>query len=56
MGKDMRKLVKEGYEKSHYEGSSFRQDGKPKRIEYYFLKRLIKLIPKGARVLELLLE
>lgn len=51
--KNMRELVKEGYEQSHYEGSIFRQDGKQKRIERYFLKRLIKLIPKSAKVLDL---
>jgi len=53
MGKDMRKLVREGYEKSHYEGSTFRQDGKFKKIEHYFLRRLVKLLPKSAKVLDL---
>lgn len=52
MSKDMQKLVKEGYEESHYEGSSFRQDGKLKKIEHYFLRRLAKLLPKSAKVLD----
>lgn len=53
MSKDMRELVKEGYEKSHYDGSSFRKDGKQKKIERYFLRKLVKLVPKSATVLDL---
>jgi len=53
MTKNMRELVKEGYEKSHYDGSIFRKDDKQARIENYFLRRLVKLVPDGARVLDL---
>jgi len=49
----MRELVKEGYEKSHYDASSFRKDGKLTRIEQHFLNKLIRLLPEGERVLDL---
>ncbi|GAJ18309.1 unnamed protein product, partial [marine sediment metagenome] len=52
-GKNIRRIVKDGYEKSHYDGSIFRKDGKQTRIENYFLGRLVKLVPDRARVLDL---
>lgn len=49
----MRELVREGYEKSHYDGNSFRKDGKFRRIEHHFLSKLARLLPEGAKVLDL---
>jgi len=49
----MRELVREGYEKSHYDGNSFRKDGKFRRIEHHFLSKLVRLLPEGEKVLDL---
>ncbi len=53
MTKDMRELVEEGYEKSHYDASSFRKDGKLTRIEHHFLSKLTGLLAEGEKVLDL---
>ncbi len=49
----MRELVKEGYENSHYNAGSFRKDEKLRRIELHFLNKLMGLLPKGEKVLDL---
>ena len=53
MNKNMRELVKEGYEKSHYDASTFRKDGKLAKIEHHFLSKLVRLLPEGEKVLDL---
>ncbi len=53
MTKNMREFVKEGYEKSHYDASSFRKDGKLSRIEQHFLNELIRLLTEGGKILDL---
>ncbi|MEK6895928.1 MAG: class I SAM-dependent methyltransferase [Nanoarchaeota archaeon] len=51
MAKDMRKIVKEGYEKGDYAGT-FRTSNKPNKMEESFLKKLLKLLPKNLHVLD----
>lgn len=52
MTKDMKKLVEEGYDTGDYV-SAFRLTKKPNMMEKSFLDKLIELIPKGGRVLDL---
>ena len=53
MNKNMRELVKEGYEKSRYDASTFRKDGKLTKIEHHFLSKLARLLPEDEKVLDL---
>jgi SAM-dependent methyltransferase len=52
MTKDMRKLVREGYEKIDYV-EAYRSNSEPNDMEKNFLNKLIKLIPKHAKILDL---
>lgn len=52
MIKDIRKIVKEGYEKGDYAGH-FRTRPQPNAMEKKFLNRLVALIPKAAKILDL---
>lgn len=51
MTKDIRKIVKEGYEKGDYAGF-FRTNDEPNLMEKQFLDRLVNMIPKNAKVLD----
>ena len=51
MTKDIRKIVKEGYEKGDY-ASHFRTNWRPNKIEKKFLDRLAGLVPKAAKILD----
>ena len=53
MNKNMRELVKEGYEKSRYDASTFRKDGKLTKIEHHFLSKLARLLPEDEKVMDL---
>lgn len=50
--KDIRKIVKEGYEKGGYAGH-FRTSSKPNKMEKKFLDRLAGFVPEGAKILDL---
>ena len=47
MAKDMRKIVKEGYEKGDYAGT-FRTSNKPNKMEESFLKKTPKIIAEKS--------
>lgn len=51
MTQDIRKIVKEGYEKGDYAGH-FRTSSQPNKMEKKFLDRLAALIPKAAKILD----
>ncbi len=51
MAKDIRKIVKQGYEKGNY-ASYFRANPQPNELEKKFLDCLIGLIPKAAKILD----
>jgi len=51
MTKDIRKIVKKGYEKGDYAGH-FRTNSQPNKMEKKFLDRLAGLIPKSAKILD----
>lgn len=52
MTQDIRKIVKEGYEKGDYAGH-FRTSSQPNAIEKKFLDRLAAFVPKAAKILDL---
>lgn len=52
MTNDIRKVVKEGYEKGDYAGH-FRTSSQPNEVEKKFLDRLAALLPKAAKILDL---
>jgi SAM-dependent methyltransferase len=52
MGKDMRRIVQDGYEKDDYD-QVFRADPVLRPIEIEFLENLVRGLPKGARILDL---
>lgn len=49
---DIRKIVKEGYEKGDYVGF-FRTNSQPNAMEKKLLDRLAESLPKGAKILDL---
>lgn len=51
MMKDMRQIVKEGYEKGNYAGI-FRVSDKPNEMEERFLKKLLELLPENPHILD----
>lgn len=52
MAPEMRKIVEKGYDRGNY-SSAFRTSKKPNKMEKIFLDKLIQLIPKNAKVLDL---
>ena len=52
MHRDIRKIVKDGYEQGDYP-RVFRRDGPPNEMERQFLDRLLSLCPITPRVLDL---
>ncbi len=51
MKQDIRKIVKEGYEKGNYAGN-FRTNDKPFGIEKQYLDHLISFLPNHAKILD----
>lgn len=52
MIRDMRDIVRDGYEAGDYPGF-FRSDIEPSEHERYFLERLLSLLPSSPRILDL---
>lgn len=52
MVQDIRKIVKEGYEKGDYAGY-FRKSSQPNTMEKKFMDRLVALIPAAAKIIDL---